>query len=151
MSTNTSHRQARRARPTTFWVCWALLGLLALGWPAAAQTNQIPLIITQPKTQGVLYGQRATLSVEATGTPPLSYQWYVGFSGDTSAPLLNATNNTYTTEQLFNTYRYWVRVSNQFGSVDSGTARIDVEPELPGIYYERLPIVICGQGCYPNK
>ena len=37
-----------------------------------------PSITTQPASQTIASGQTATLSVVATGTAPLTYQWYVG-------------------------------------------------------------------------
>jgi hypothetical protein len=35
-----------------------------------------PTIVTQPQSRGVAVGSNATLSVAATGTAPLDYQWY---------------------------------------------------------------------------
>ncbi len=71
-----------------------------------------PTVVTQPSSQTTAYGQPATLSVTATGTPPLSYQWYQGQSGDTSAPIAGATSSSYTTPAQTATTSYWVAVSN---------------------------------------
>lgn len=64
-------------------------------------------------------GQSRTLLAQAVGTPNLSYQWYEGTSGDTSAPLGGATNPSFTTPTLNQTSVYWVRATNPNGSGDS--------------------------------
>ena len=71
-----------------------------------------PTITTQPADQTVNVGQTATLSVVATGSQPLSYQWYQGQSGNTSAPVSGATNSSFTTPALTSTVLYWVQVTN---------------------------------------
>ncbi|MEO8218475.1 MAG: hypothetical protein ABI718_15475 [Acidobacteriota bacterium] len=70
-------------------------------------------IDTQPQSQTISSGQTATLSVGVSGTTPYSYQWYEGFSGDTSTPAPGPnTASSYTTPTLFSTTSYWVQVSN---------------------------------------
>lgn len=102
-----------------------------------------PLITTQPASQSVTTGQSATLSVLATGTPPLSYQWYQGMSGVTTNPILSATSSSYTTPALKATSDYWVMVSNTAGSINSQTAAITVnQPPIcgePSILYDSGP------------
>lgn len=148
MVPETSRTALRRSRRSIL-VCIGCALLLAVPFGrSAAQGGSFPVIVVQPKTQQVLYSQRATLSVVATGAT--SYQWYYGESGDDRVPILNATSSTYVSEQLFDTYRFWVRVSNAFGSVDSGTARVDVEKDaFPGIYTTRLPLVKRGGPAFP--
>jgi hypothetical protein len=85
-----------------------------------------PAITTQPASQTINSGDSATMSVVATGTAPLSYQWYVGQSGDTSSPISGATSSSYTTPPLSTATSYWVRVTNAAGSVNSNTATITV-------------------------
>ena len=75
-----------------------------------------PTITTQPQSQTIASGQTATLSVAATGTAPLRYQWYVGPSGTTTTPIAGATASSYTTPALTSTTSYWVRVSNASGT-----------------------------------
>jgi YVTN family beta-propeller protein len=59
-----------------------------------------PTIVTQPSSQTIGSGQPATLSVTATGTPPLT-------------PIQGATSSSYTTPvSLSATTSYWVAVSN---------------------------------------
>jgi len=82
-----------------------------------------PAITTQPLGGTVPSGQSATLNVVATGTAPLSYQWYQGSSGNTSTPV--GTNSpSYMTPILTAPASYWVRVSSPYGSVDSATATL---------------------------
>ena len=89
-----------------------------------------PVITTQPLSQAVNGGQSATLTVSATGTAPLVYQWFRGTSGDTSAPVgTNAA--TFTTPALLAATSYWVRVTNSAGSSASTTAGITLLPGFP--------------------
>jgi uncharacterized protein YkwD len=90
-----------------------------------------PSITTQPQSQTVNQGQAATLSVGASGTAPLAYQWYAGSSGTTSSPVSGATSSSFTTPALSGTASYWARVSNAFGASDSSTATITVNVPPP--------------------
>ena len=87
---------------------------------------QPPQITQQPQDTSVLSGQQATLSVTATGSAPLKYQWYLGNAGDTAQPVVGATAATFTTPTLTATIRLWVRVSNEAGTNDSTTATVTV-------------------------
>jgi uncharacterized protein YkwD len=91
-----------------------------------ASAETAPTITSQPKDKTVSSGQSATLSVTATGTAPLTYKWYRGQTGDTSSPIAGASVSSYTTPSLTTTIRYWVRVSNGVGSVDSEDATVTV-------------------------
>lgn len=86
----------------------------------------IPSITTQPAGRTITSGMTATMSVAATGNGPLTYQWYVGNSGDPSNPIAGATSNSYTTPPLTASTNYWVRISNGCGNTDSVTAMITV-------------------------
>jgi uncharacterized protein YkwD len=90
-----------------------------------------PTITTQPLNQTQDSGHTAIVSVQATGTDPLSYQWYVGASSVTSSPIPDATSSSYHTPLLTSTTSYWVRVSNVAGSVDSATATITITSSAP--------------------
>jgi len=104
----------------------------------------VPTITTQPAGQSINSGLTATLGVVASGTSPLSYQWYQGVPLDTSTPL-GSNSSSYTTLPLTTTTSYWVRVSNACGSANSTVATISLgtcsgpEPSLsatvnPGFY-----------------
>src|SRR5215831_14933453 len=89
----------------------------------------IGLAITgQPVSQTIGFGATATLSVTAvsSGGAPITYQWYVGSSGDTSTPIGGATNATFTTPSLTVSTQYWVRAKSGSASADSATATITV-------------------------
>ena len=86
-----------------------------------------PAITAQPQGQTIQSGQTATLSMTATGTTALTYQWYQGDAGDISAPV-GGDASTFTTPPLLATTSFWVRVSNACGTADSATAMVTVGP-----------------------
>jgi len=101
-----------------------VLGLTACGG-GSSHSNFIapgPQITVQPVGPSISKGQTATLTVAASGSGTLSYQWYQGPSGTTSAPISGATSDSYTTPQLQATTSYWVQVSDSNGSTNSNTA-----------------------------
>jgi parallel beta-helix repeat protein len=95
-----------------------------------SQSDTAPSITVQPQSQTIQSGNTAVLSVTATGTAPLSYQWYQGTSGDSSNPISGGIASGYTTPSLTQSMNYWVRVSNAFGDKDSNTAVITVTPPI---------------------
>lgn len=95
-----------------------------------AQAQTAPTIDSQPQSQVVGLGTRATLSVNAAGTAPLAYQWHEGNSGDITNPISGATGSSYLTPALTNTRSYWVRVTNAVGAADSSAATITVRSVL---------------------
>ena len=105
-----------------------ILGLLNVGGCAAGFEGakpQPPLIISQPGNQTVAAGQTATFAVTATGTGPLSYQWYVN-----GVPINGATSSTYTTPPTTSSQSgsvYTVTVSNSLGSATSNGAMLTVQ------------------------
>jgi pectate lyase len=85
-----------------------------------------------PQDQFVLVGQNASFNVQASGTAPLSYQWYY----NTNSVLTNATSSalTLTSVQLSDAGGYSVIVSNSYGSVTSAVAQLTVTtPVAPSI------------------
>lgn len=86
-----------------------------------------PAITTQPASRTIAYNTTATLTVIASGTAPLTYQWYNGSSPDTASPIPGATAAAYTTPALTSTSSFWVQVNNTSGvTADSNTAVINV-------------------------
>ncbi len=84
-----------------------------------------PTITTQPATQTIASGSTANLTVTASGSVPLTYQWYQGSVGTTTTPV--GTNSaSFTTPALTATTTYWVRVSNSAGNVNSTLATVTV-------------------------
>lgn len=84
-----------------------------------------PTITSQPTATNVTEGQTATLSVNARGSAPVTYQWR--FKG---SEIICATSDTLTinTARLSDDGDYAVVVSNGVGSVTSNTARLTVQP-----------------------
>jgi hypothetical protein len=77
-----------------------------------------PSIVTQPQP-ATASGGNATVSVTATGTAPLTYQWYVGTSGNVSNPISGATSATQGLIGITSSVSVWVRVSNCGGFANS--------------------------------
>lgn len=82
-----------------------------------------PAITSGPNSGTMTQGGTFTLSVTATGTTPLTYQWYTGGPGDTGNPI--GTGNPITVSPTVTT-SYWVLVSNACGSVISGSSTVRV-------------------------
>ncbi len=95
--------------------------------PAILTVNAVtlaPSISTQPASQTVTAGQTATFNVTATGTAPLSYQWWKN-----SVAISGATSSTYTTPATTSSdsgAQFTVLVSNTIGSVTSSPAILTV-------------------------
>ncbi|MDQ2834358.1 MAG: immunoglobulin domain-containing protein [Acidobacteriota bacterium] len=99
------------------------------GGPATLTVNTPPTITTQPASQTVTVGQTATFNVVATGTAPLTYQWYKG-----GAAIAGATSSTYTTPSTVtgdNASQFTVTVTNVAGSATSMTATLTVKNSVP--------------------
>jgi beta-galactosidase len=85
-------------------------------------------IITQPLSQTAYVGQTAQLSVAATGSPVLTYQWQRN-----GAAIAGATDSTYTTPVLAagdSGASFAVVVSNPVNSVTSSAAVLTVNPAI---------------------
>ena len=104
---------------------------------AALTVNLPPAITAQPANQFGAVGSVINLSMTASGTGPLSYQWFNAagalvdggnISGSATATL---TITSLTANEVGN---YFVVVSNAFGSVTSATAAVSVNvpPSISG-------------------
>ena len=82
----------------------------------------LPRVATPPSDQWVVVNSNATFSVTATGTAPLSYQWYY----NTNTLLAGATNVTLviTNIQTTDAGSYSVVITNNYGSVTSAVATL---------------------------
>jgi len=89
-----------------------------------------PSITGQPQSATITSGTSRTLTVSATGTAPLTYQWYIGTSGNTSNPIQGATSASFTVTPTTTT-SYFARVSNACGSTDTITATLMVTAAPP--------------------
>lgn len=92
-----------------------------------------PSITTQPTSQTVVAGQSANFSVVASGSTPLSYQWY-----ENGSNIPGATSSSYTTPPTTsndNGSTFQVIVSNSGGSANSNTVTLTVQTSEPTIDY----------------
>lgn len=88
-----------------------------------------PIIITQPTNRTATVGQSTLFAVGASGTAPLSYQWYF----NTNTILSGATSNSWTVAnvQLADVGSYHVVVTNSLGSVTSLLAGLTLNVAPP--------------------
>ncbi|HUA66415.1 MAG TPA: immunoglobulin domain-containing protein [Alphaproteobacteria bacterium] len=92
-----------------------------------------PFIVTQPASQSVLQGGSATFTVSAGGAQPLGYQWNFGgvnIPGATNASL------TLSNVQPSQAGNYAVFISNAFGSTNSSSAVLTVNPAFTGLFFD---------------
>jgi hypothetical protein len=94
-----------------------------------------PVITTQPASQTVKAGQSAAFSVVASGTAPLSYQWFkAGVPLTDSDNVSGSTSDTLTLNNLMggDAGNYSVIVSNASGSTVSSVATLAVNDPVIG-------------------
>lgn len=98
-----------------------------------------PIVIGSPIGATVKAGTTLALSVFASGSQPLVYQWYRG-----SAPLIGAVDSTlsFTNIQVDAIGAYQVVVANQFGSVTSSPAIIEVQWSAPEITCQPVDLAV---------
>jgi pectate lyase len=103
---------------------WNKTNWLVTSYPASA-----PVIIADPQSQTVTSGGGVTFTVVASGSAPLSYQWYF----NTNTLLANATNTSLTLANLqaTNAGAYYVVVTNSAGTAGSAQAILTVSAGVP--------------------
>jgi hypothetical protein len=91
--------------------------------PVTLTVVRSPSFTSQPVSQTVITGQPATFTAAASGTPPLSYQWF--FNG---VAIGGATSSSFTRDGalLSHAGAYWVVASNPYGSATSAVAGLTV-------------------------
>jgi pectate lyase len=103
-----------------------------------------PAIAVDPQDQEVFTGQSASFNVVATGTAPLTYQWYLtGNPTDTLVP--GATDSTLTLNnvQTIDAGGYYAIVSNSYGSATSAVANLTVDiPTGPSIVTQPQDVTV---------
>jgi len=98
--------------------------------PGSPSADTPPSIITQPASQIVTAGRRATFSVVASGTAPLSYQWRKN-----GTAVNGATSSSYMTPaegSSDNSAQFTVTVSNSAATETSGAAILTIVVAAPG-------------------
>jgi len=112
-------------------------GRVVLGLPAGtgyrilnpSSGDSVPVIVKGPASQTVAAGARVLLSVQATSTTKLTYQWY--FQG---APVAGGTGSTLGINHLEpgSVGLYDVLVANAVGSAQSELANLQIAANLGG-------------------
>ncbi len=106
---------------------------LAAGWSltflAASLFAVSPVIDTQPSSQSILLYQDAALSVVASGTPPLAYQWQ---KNGLPIPGANGYQLILSQAKFKDAASYSVVVSNSEGKATSQEVSLDVTPPQAG-------------------
>lgn len=89
-----------------------------------------PVIISQPKAATLNLSQSINLTIAATGSNPLSYQWLKN-----NVAIAGATADNYTKNNivLADSGVYRCVVTNAFGSVNSSVAKISVTNNTPPV------------------
>jgi hypothetical protein len=99
------------------------------------EAGQPPVLTAQPRGQIITPGRAVTLTTAAT-PGPATFQWFLGASGNTAAPVAGAVSSAFHTPALSDTTSYWVRATNAAGSADSATVTITLRalrlPDLDG-------------------
>ncbi len=92
--------------------------------------NVAPGISTQPVSRSVTAGSATSFSVGATGSTPLTYQWYLN-----DTPLTGATAATLAIGSVgsLNTGIYFVAVKNQFGETSSDRVTLAIAVPAPSV------------------
>jgi uncharacterized repeat protein (TIGR03803 family) len=123
------------------------------------QLGLLPFIIKPPANQPYASNHKAEFSVEAGGTPPLSYQWL--FSDINAIPpgtneIPGATNASLTVgkEQLTNGGLYTVIISNAYGINTTSAVLSVVAPSVslvsPPATVSNAALTISGKASGPN-
>jgi hypothetical protein len=102
-----------------------------------------PTITLQPNSVIAMPGQAVTLTVNASGTAPLQYQWYLN-----ATPVAGATSSTLTwaSASVAQSGSYYVVVSGTLGSVTSNTVTVSIGT-APVIATQPSPLTVAsGQG-----
>jgi formylglycine-generating enzyme required for sulfatase activity len=115
---------------TSYWVKVSNVAGSTNSETIRAAVGYPPEIVSQPTSLTITSGNTATLMVSATGPAPFTYQWYRGNLGSTAAPV-GTNSSTFTTPPLTVTTKYWVKITNAFGEIQSNSVTITVNPSAP--------------------
>ncbi|MBP7865986.1 MAG: PKD domain-containing protein [Acidobacteria bacterium] len=105
--------------------------------------NYAPVVTVPPADDTICFGETTTLSVTATGTEPLAYQWQLSPDGVGAwADVPGAVTNPWTTPELAASGFYRCRVTNGCGTADSAACTVTVLP-LTAITAFSFPLSVC--------
>jgi hypothetical protein len=109
-----------------------------------SQDGQGPVITVYPQGDIIPYNTAVTLTVEATGTPPLHYAWHQ-IVNETFIPV-GTDSPEYTTPPLTANSTFSVSVNNDFGG--SGSGRIEITIGVPAHFPLWPPQPCCDETLY---
>lgn len=92
----------------------------------ADETGPPPVFSVQPQSQVICVSSNATFTVLATGTAPITYQWFNGIT-----PISNATNTSLTLSNNVVSTTVNCQASNPGGTTASATANLTVQNCIP--------------------
>lgn len=102
--------------------------MTAVSDTASVSVKALPAIKTQPSGTTVYAGETATLTVEATGSGTLTYQWYSNTKNSSSggSKISGATSSTYTVQikAAGTTYCYCVATNTDSSITGTSTASV---------------------------
>jgi beta-lactamase superfamily II metal-dependent hydrolase len=120
--TSTTSRTVTLARTTTIWITSVTDGGCSTGGTASRHltidVDSAPSFKDEPESQFVRDGQRATFTAKVNGEN-VHYHWYQGRVGDASNEV-GPDAPEFTTLPVHGLERYWLRIENTCGHVDSG-------------------------------
>ena len=108
-----------------------IAAIYTAGTAGKCQGPQVPVVLLQPQNQSLVVGSSAVLTVTATGTTPLAYQWQRNGTNLTNAGnIAGATSSALSlvNVQLSDTANYRVVITNLLGSATSVVAVLTVTP-----------------------
>jgi hypothetical protein len=116
---------------TSYWVrVTSSCGATTDSAAAVVTVCNNPVINSVTPTRYIRYGGSASHQVSATGNN-LTYQWYIGSSGNTSVPMKGSTLSSIS-QSPSNTTTYWARItSSSLCTTDSPAMVIDVCTDPP--------------------
>ncbi|HWW61840.1 MAG TPA: hypothetical protein VN181_10770, partial [Thermoanaerobaculia bacterium] len=83
-------------------------------------------IVVEPVGGDAVLGDPIAIYAGVIGTQPLSMQWYEGAAPDRTRAVTNGSVTSITTNPILVPSSYWLQVTNDCGSDDSVTARVNV-------------------------
>ena len=124
--TNTATRIVTLSQDTTFTIASLSDASCAINeTPESVRISVTPQPKISDQTRNVQIQRNETATLTVTATDATSYAWFEGARGDTTRPI-GGTTASVTTPPLTASTRYWVRVSNRCGSVDSFAMNVAV-------------------------
>ena len=118
--------------------------------------SRTPEIVSRFNHIVVIPGSAVNLFVTVAGSEPLTFEWFSGATGDTSAPITMEAKGSLIVSNLQQSILAWVRVSNAAGSVNSDTLIVTVKESRPPDQIVKEKVIVgwgnndFGQAVFPE-